>query len=195
MNDLELLTDTPTEQLQEIEINKLPDDMTGNTPSGMDNINRVNSPNTSQVIGESYQPTQAQTINIGSLLSPKVCVELLDTIVPVIFVLLMQRFFNQTVSKKAVHLTRDEKETIEPVLENYLKSVNFSVEKPFDALLLTVGVIYGMKFIEIKNAVPSGNFNMQNQPAGIGQPTANGTIKRDGRGRPKGSIKKQKQVI
>ena len=110
--------------------------------------------------------------------------------------LLFKRFHNKTINKKSVSLTNSEKDTIKPVLQNYLNSINFSVEKPIDALIITFGFIYGMKYIEIQNDTPTGTFKTSTPPANIGEPTAKGTIKIDGRGRPKGTTKKQpKQII
>jgi hypothetical protein len=117
----------------------------------------------------------------------------IDIIVPVVFVLAFKKLHNKTISKKQIQLTSSEKETIKPVLQNYLDSVNVSIENPLNALIITVGFIYGMKYVEIQNELPNGKFANTNEN-NIGEPTAQGTIKRDGRGRPKGSIKKPKAI-
>jgi hypothetical protein len=187
--NFDTLEKIPTELLTEIKSDTIStDELTGNTTQPINPVGSFPSDfNPIQVSGQ-IGP-QPQTLNAGGLITPDIAVEFLNTIVPVVFVLLFKKIHNQTISKKSVQLSRDEKETIKPVLQNYLNSINFQVERPLDALLLTVGMIYGMKYIEISNELPSGNFRPSDTSTGIGQPTAIGTIKRDGRGRPKGTTK------
>ena len=131
--------------------------------------------------------TMPQTLNTGSLLTAKTVVDLSDMVIPSLLVLAIKKAMQKTVSKKAFKLNADEKHTIEPVLQNYLNSVNFSVDSPGNALLITLLMIYGSKAVEAINDVPAGNFKAPGN--GIGETTAAGHIKRDGRGRPKGTAK------
>jgi hypothetical protein len=187
--NFETLEKIPTELLTEIKSDTIStDELTGNTTQPINPVGSFPSDFNPIPVSGQIGP-QPQTLNAGGLITPDIAVEFLNTIVPVVFVLLFKKIHNQTISKKSVQLSRDEKETIKPVLQNYLNSINFQVERPLDALLLTVGMIYGMKYIEISNELPSGNFRPSDTSTGIGQPTATGTIKRDGRGRPKGTTK------
>lgn len=188
--NFEQLEKIPTELLTEIKSDTIStEELTGNTTQPINPTASFPSDFNPIPVGGQIGPNP-QTLNAGSLITPDIAVEFLNTIVPVVFVLLFKKIHNQTISKKSVQLSRDEKETIKPVLQNYMNSINFQVERPLDALLLTVGMIYGMKYIEISNELPSGNFRTPDTSTGIGQPTATGTIKRDGRGRPKGTTKK-----
>jgi hypothetical protein len=188
--NFDTLEQIPTELLEEIKSDSInPNELTGNT-STFDAIGQTSNIDYSQINTGAQIGPNPQNLNAGSLITPDIAVEFLNTIVPVVFVLLFKKIHDKTISKKAVQLSREEKETIKPVLQNYLNSINFQVEKPFDALILTVGLIYGMKYIELSNELPNGNFAAKESATGIGQPTATGTIKRDGRGRPKGTTKK-----
>jgi len=196
-NNFDTLEQIPTELMTEIKSDNINlSEITGNTSTGFsDNFNNPSG----SIPSGTNQPFNAnpnsQQIKAGSLITPDIAVAFIDVIVPVVFVLLFKRIHDKTISKKSVSLSHSEKETIKPVLQNYLNSVNFSVDNPFNALLLTLGFIYGMKYIEITNEVPNGTFKNSSLPANIGEPTASGTIKKDGRGRPKGTFKKSKQVI
>ena len=182
----------PTELMTEIKSDNIRlDDMTGSTGTPPQSFGTQ--PNTSDVLGMNNPNPNATNLNAGNLVTPEMAVAFMDLIIPVIFVLAFKRFHDKTISKKSIQLTSTEKDTLKQPLQNYLNSINFSVDNPLNALLLTLSFIYGMKYIEVQNEVPNGTFKPGT--ANIGQPTAAGTIKRDGRGRPKGTIKKFKQVI
>jgi hypothetical protein len=200
--NFETLESIPTELMTEIKSDEIKmDDITSGTGTALsDNFGPVqsgtnNQSGTGSINGPFPNNPNAQNIKAGSLITPDIAVAFMDVVIPVVFVLLFKKIHNQTISKKSIQLSTSEKETIKPVLQNYLNSVNFSVDSPLNALLLTLGFIYGMKYIEISNQIPNGNFNSANPPANIGEPTATGIIKKDGRGRPKGTFRKPKQVI
>lgn len=109
-------------------------------------------------------PVQPQQMNAGNLITGDMAVGFLDMAVPVLIVLLIEKFNGQKVNKKYLQATADEKKTIAPVLQNYLNSVNFNVDSPLNALLLTVAFIYGTKTIEILNSPQS--------PAPVKMPSA-----------------------
>ena len=90
-----------------------------------------------------------QRLNLGSIFDAKLGVSLLDTIIPTLLVIVMRRSANVKISKTRFSLSASEKETIQPVLQNYLNSINFSVDNPLNALLITVGVIYGSKTLDV----------------------------------------------
>jgi len=78
----------------------------------------------------------------------------LDMVLPVVCVILIEKINKRKVNKKFLQATPDEKKIIEPVLHNYLMSINFNVDSPLNALLITVAMIYGTKTIEVINNVP-----------------------------------------
>ena len=202
-SNFETLEKIPTELMTEIHSDNIKiEDITSNTTTGLSD-NFGPSLSGSSPVGSGGQTTSgpfgenpnSQQIKASNLITSDMAVAFLDVVIPVVFVLLFKRIHNQTISKKSISLSNSEKETIKPVLQNYLNSINFKVDEPINALIMTLAFIYGMKYIEVTNSVPSGNFNSSAPPSQIGQPTAQGTIKRDGRGRPKGTYKKPKQVI
>ena len=97
-------------------------------------------------------PYDGQRLNVGALFDSKIAVDLMDVIVPAILLVIITKYTSQKVLKSKLQLTASEKNTLQPVLQNYLNSINFSVDSPLNALLLTVVVIYGSKTIEVIGA-------------------------------------------
>lgn len=183
---------TPNELGTDITINNI-EDITANTattqsdfnasfPADFGKFNSQQNPPTAN-----YNLSQGQQLNAGSLITGEMAVNFLDIIAPTLLVLIFKRAADKVVSKKQFSLSAQEKETIKAPLSNYLQSVNFNVDSPLNALLLTLAMIYGMKGIEVMNEVPAGKFSQG--AANVGEMTAAGTIKKDGRGRPKGTTK------
>jgi len=90
----------------------------------------------------------------------------LDMLLPALIVALMAKAGKQ-VSKSALQATAKEKEIIAPVLQNYLNSINFAVDNPLNALLITLAMIYGTKTVEALNGAKF--------PAQRTYPTGNGS--------------------
>lgn len=185
----------PTSLLKEITVNDV-EEMTGNTNSPLSSISGQTGDNIlndfGKYNGQEQTPINAPgvTQNAGSLITADMAVNFAEMIIPAALVLLFKNAMNKTVSKKQFSLNSAEKETIKPVLQNYLNSINFRIENPANALLFTVVMIYGVKVFEVIQDMPNGTFTPNSKGAqDIGQPTAQGTIKKDGRGRPR---KKQK---
>lgn len=194
--NLDQLEKVPTSVMKEIKVEQnITEDITANTAqaesipfqqSANDDI--LNDFGKYSTQGNSQ--TQSQNLNAGSLLTADIAINFVDIIIPAVLVIVIKKGLGKTASKNSFSLTSTEKKTIEPVLQNYLNSINFRVESPLNALLLTLAMIYGIKVVEVINVIPNGKFNPEKSEAlSIGQPTANGTMKRDGRGRPKGSFK------
>jgi len=101
------------------------------------------------------QPQQGQQIKAGNLITGQMAVTLLDLILPVACVLLIEKINGRKINKKWLQATADEKKILEPALQNYLNSINFNVESPLNALLITVAMIYGTKTIEVMNTAQS----------------------------------------
>ena len=194
--DFSKLDSVPTGAMKDITANSISEDITANTTSVNESIVNESSNGHLADFGK-YNAQQQQQFNqpgqqlkAGNLITGEVAVNLADMIIPTILVIVIKKGTDKTVSKRSFALTTTEKDTIKPVLQNYLNSINFTVENPLNALLLTMGMIYVMKVIEVVNEVPAGKFTPGTPGAAdIGQATAAGTIKRDGRGRPKGTTK------
>lgn len=194
--DFSKLDSVPNGAMKDITANSISEDITANTTSVNESIVNESSNGHLADFGK-YNAQQQQQFNqpgqqlkAGNLITGEVAVNLADMIIPTILVMVIKKGMDKTVSKRSFALTTTEKDTIKPVLQNYLNSINFTVENPLNALLLTMGMIYVMKVIEVVNEVPTGKFTPGTPGAAdVGQPTAAGTIKKDGRGRPKGTTK------
>lgn len=193
--DFSKLDGVPTGAMKDITANSISEDITANTASVNESI--VNDASNGHLADFGKYNAQQQQFNqpgqqlkAGNLITGEMAVNFADMIIPTILVMVIKKGMDKTVSKRSFALTSTEKDTIKPVLQNYLNSINFTVDNPLNALLLTLGMIYGMKVIEVVNEVPAGKFTPGTPGAAdIGQATAAGTIKRDGRGRPKGTTK------
>ena len=148
-NLFSFLEQTPTEAMKDVTPPQQPPkqeqkanfaDITANTSTAQQQL--LNAPPFQQ---------QSQTINAGSLLNASVMVELVNTIMPALLVMAIKRFAKKNVVKKQFSATVDEKKMLEPIIENYLKSVNFNIQNPFNALMLGLVIVYGMKTIEVLN--------------------------------------------
>lgn len=136
-------------------------------------------------------PVNSQQMNAGNLITGDMAVMFLDMLLPALIVALMAKAGKQ-VSKSALQASAKEKEIIAPVLQNYLNSINFAVDNPLNALMITLAMIYGTKTVEALNGA---KFPMQRTyPTGNGSGgivdsvNKNGTVKKDGRGRPRKTV-------
>ena len=141
--------------------------------------------------GSKLPPVNSQQMNAGNLITGDMAVMFLDMLLPALIVALMAKAGKQ-VNKSALQASAKEKEIIAPVLQNYLNSINFSVDNPLNALLITLAMIYGTKTVEALNGA---KFPMQRTyPTGNGSGgivdnvNKNGTVKKDGRGRPRKTV-------
>lgn len=85
---------------------------------------------------------------LGHLLSAKTAIGIVDAVLPAIAVILLQHFFSIKLPKREVQLTESERNIISPVLQNWLDTVTINFDSPLNALLITVGAVYGSKFAE-----------------------------------------------
>lgn len=157
-DDVELFEQVPTALLKEVTaappatptINL--DSLTSHTDSPPINFAPV---------GATAQPnippaTPQNNMNVGSIVSAEMAAQLFNIVLPAVMVILIQKATNKKVIKQQFEATNKEIEVIKPVLQNYLNSINFTVESPLNALVLTVAVIYGSKAIEALNGEAKG---------------------------------------
>lgn len=104
----------------------------------------------------SYNSNQSagQKINAANLITGQMAVSFLDMLLPVICVLVIEKINGKKINKKYLQASPDEKKVLEPVLHNYLASIDFNVDTPLNALLITVAFIYGTKTVEVLNDLP-----------------------------------------
>lgn len=148
-----------------------------------DSFNAGNTPGQSFNTGTTQpgQPQpQSQRINAANLITGTMAVNFLDMLLPVICVLLIEKINGKKTSKKYFQATPDEKKILEPVLHNYLMSINFNIDNPLNALLITVAFIYGTKTVEVLNDLPQ-----QAAPVKMPSPFNTASNKAETRGRHK----------
>jgi len=171
---LEMMEQVPTELMTEVSEPKKASTLTGAADHTEikveDTFNKANDQPSAFQFSENQngqqrtQPQpQPQQINAANLINGQMAVHFLDMLLPVICVLLIEKVNGMKVNKKYLQATPDEKKILEPVLHNYLASINFNVDTPLNALLITVAFIYGTKTVEVLNNVPQ--FPVQGQRA------------------------------
>lgn len=157
--ELENVEQIPMELLNKV--NSSEDEIFSHTATGeSDKINDFKDPEIRQGFNPNASgndflnatPYAGQTLNVGTLFNSKIAVDLMDVIIPALLVVAVTKYTSQKVNKSKFQLTAGEKNTLSPVLQNYLNSINFSVESPLNALILTVTIIYGSKTIEVIGA-------------------------------------------
>lgn len=161
-NEEEIFSQTPTQFLKEIKTEQPINlnDLTGHTDV-KDSFTSTGQPTPPNGIIPPSTPGggQPQNMTVGSIVSADMAAQLFNIILPAVMVIVIQRATNKKVVKQQFEATAKEIEVIKPVLQNYLNSVNFTVESPFNALILTVGIIYGSKAIEALNGQAKGSIS------------------------------------
>ena len=132
----------------------------------------------------------SQSLNVGNLVNAKMAMQLANILIPTLLSLAIKQFAKKQVNKKSLEANREEREIIEPVLQSYLQSISFNVEKPINALILTIAMVYGTKVVEVINEAPTVQRPLKREPTAevvhyVPGVNANGTKKKDGRGRPR----------
>lgn len=135
-----------------------------------------------------YSNEIGQRLNLGNLIDAKLLINLADSLIPALMVIGFKIVAKKKINKSKFSLTAQEKETIQPVLNNYLQTVNFSIESPLNALLLTLGVIYGTKTVEVVSGEMLDEKTETEKPQNVYQKT--GDLNTYQTGKKKGQIKK-----
>lgn len=92
------------------------------------------------------QPT-ANNVAVGSMLEGKLAIELIDAMLPSLFVAMFYAM-GVKLRKTEFQLTQKEKDTLSPLMQNCLNSVMLNFNSPWTALAVTAGIIYGSKITE-----------------------------------------------
>jgi hypothetical protein len=103
------------------------------------------------------------TVQLGSLVQGKVVVDLMDALLPALLVLLFRKM-KLDVRKTQMQLTAGEKNTLAPIVEACLQSINLDFSNPWVTLAFSAAIIYGGKVIEV------GGVQWLDKKAGEGQP-------------------------
>lgn len=150
-NQFEKFEKVPDSALREInaepETNILSDDEILDTAKHTDTSMYSSSPDTPPAetlpIG-----SQQSAQKLGSTVSGKFAVDIADMIIPSLCVFLVS-LIGFGIEKKQLSLSAKEKETLTPLVQAYLDSINLSFTSPSQNLLFGIAMIYGSKVIEI----------------------------------------------
>lgn len=167
-------------------------------PNYRDESNEPPRPNNNAGGTTGAAPNQGQNLNLGSVLGSKSVVLFLDNTIPLVLTLAAKYAFDIKIKKSALQMTAPEKASIEPIMQECLKTININFDNPWNALLIAFAGIYGSKAAEIMSnemdkeptaksatgqsasATPFGYDEEGNAKAPYGY-NADGTIKKDSR--------------
>jgi hypothetical protein len=79
-------------------------------------------------------------------IDPRLAVGLLDTMLTALLVIAL-RYAGKDAKKSELKATEAEKRTLEPLIENCLKTINWNIDNPWSALAVSVVFIYGSKIL------------------------------------------------
>lgn len=91
--------------------------------------------------------SSGQSVAVGGMVDGKLAVELIDALLPALFVVLIQKV-GLTMKKTDLQMTAKEKETVAPILQQCMNQLMINFNNPWAALGVTLGVIYGGKILE-----------------------------------------------
>lgn len=94
------------------------------------------------------QPSSPQGMKLGNTVSGKFVVDMTDVIMPALTVWVVS-LMGYGFEKKQLLLTAKEKETLTPLVQAYLDSVNVNFNNPFNNLLFGLAMVYGAKIIDV----------------------------------------------
>jgi hypothetical protein len=97
--------------------------------------------------GPAVPGTPGQSVALGGLVQGKIAVDLMDSLIPALLVLLFKKL-EIDVKKTDFSLTAAEKNTLAPIVEACLNSINLDFSSPWTTLLISLTVIYGGKALE-----------------------------------------------
>lgn len=84
-------------------------------------------------------------------IEPSIAIGLIDSIVPAVIVFAYGMFMNKKIKPSLFILTAAEKKTLEPIIQACLKTIVIDLNKPWAALMVVGGAIYGGKVLMIDN--------------------------------------------
>lgn len=94
---------------------------------------------------------KSEQVNVGDIISANIVMEVVNIVIPKMIATAVKVIAKKNVTTRQLSATQAEKETIQPVLQNYLDSVHFKLS-PLNALIITLAAVYGSKTIDILNA-------------------------------------------
>jgi hypothetical protein len=93
-------------------------------------------------------PVSGTSVSLSGLVQGKVVVDLMDALLPALLVLLFRKM-KLDVKKTQMQLTVGEKNTLAPIVEACLQSINLDFSNPWVTLAFSISIIYGGKVVEI----------------------------------------------
>jgi len=112
-------------------------------------------------------PNKAQgapfsSMTAGQVVTGKTAVNVADFIIPALFAFLAKTA-GYELDKKALKLTREDRELLEPATQDYLNSIDLRLS-PLQALLVAISVVYGSKVVEILPTLKEVKKPVKNDP-------------------------------
>lgn len=94
-------------------------------------------------------------VDLSKLISGSKAVDLIDFIVPALFVKIIENTTGKNIDAKELKASKDEKEILVPLVSDFMASINLELT-PATALLIGLGFIYGTKAVELSNKPGTG---------------------------------------
>lgn len=94
-------------------------------------------------------------VDLSKLISGSKAVDLVDFIVPALFVKVIENTTGKNIDAKELKASKDEKEILVPLVNDFMASINLELT-PTTALLICLGFIYGTKAVELSNKPGTG---------------------------------------
>jgi hypothetical protein len=126
-------TNQHTKQTQETGTNTDNTDNSENTAKKNDIINDTNA--------------NVKKNRLGKLMGGSFAVDLVDMLLPSLVILLM-RYLGFAMEKKDIQLSKSEKETLSPAVQDCLDDINIDFNNPWVNLSIMLGIVYGSKMID-----------------------------------------------
>ena len=101
-----------------------------------------------QAPGSAPLPISQPGMKLGATVSGKFIVDMTDIILPALLVWLVS-MLGYGIEKKALQLSAKEKETLNPLFQAYLDSINVNFNNPLNNLLFGLAMVYGAKAVEV----------------------------------------------
>lgn len=166
-DETELLEQTPTSLLTDLTSQPDPGEITAHTKTSVPQqpVNPGGQPLPgNNTTGPQMPPPPTagpQSMNAGQLFGAEMAVTMLNVALPAIIVIILKKTTGRVIAREQFEATEGEQEMIKPALQNYLNSVNFTVESPLHALVLVCAVVYGTKVVEVINEMPPGRLSKE----------------------------------
>lgn len=89
---------------------------------------------------------------LGGVLKANLAINLIDLLIPSLLVLVLN-WFSYTIDKKIIQLNKQEKEMLEPALQDVLNEIELDLKNPYITFGVLLAIVYGVKIIDNKESI------------------------------------------